>query len=616
MNLFTVSCGLSQSIKNVIPDALRSMRDVFPNLDINTYYSSGDRAYIAGIHTANNLIKPRCYVHKSDAETLLFDGVSVDTSGKFQAFDAIQLARHWAILPDVLEGQFCVARVSSNPDSVEVMVDALGMYQLYYINLPDGVLLSNSVELINRISNDYSLDIIGATYFLGLGWAAGDRTLRDGVRVIQPGEIWSWQTGSSEPQRSTYFHLGDYSSSQKQNFGATQTKRLAQELSSVVRGLSDYEAVVECPITAGRDSRLLTALMTHNSIRANYFSSGPLSSPDVIVGSRIASVLDLPHHVGDSATLGGDTILPQWDAASKRLLSQTDGMVTLAHVGNALHPEQIDRLNIELYGAAGEIARPHFLQYILPYYLFNHPPAYFNDNIIQSVITPREGLLHADVGERTRQYVRDFTQGALEMGFSTKELEAVFYTTERARRWAGINMRTITSYTDVFVPLATRPYVKAALSVPAYQRYSERIPKELIHYLAPELDAILFEQPWNSQNYSSLVMEHLLSRSRRSIPVRAVRKLYRIATNTKHKPKHHSDTRADLRSQLIEARLNDFRSLCLDQTDTPLWELVNRKKLECLLSASTDARERHRNLGVLYDIFTLFQYTSVEFRSL
>jgi hypothetical protein len=145
--------------------------------------------------------------------------------------------------------------------------------------------------------------------------------------------------------------------------------------------------------------------------------------------------------------------------------------------------------------------------------------------------------------------------------------------------------------------------------VPAYQRYSERIPKELLDYLAPELDRIPFEIPWHPQTVYSLTVEHLLTRSSRSIPVRAVRKLYRIATGTKYKS-NFTDTKADQRTRLVEARLDDFRSLCLDQTDSMLWELINRKKLDSLLSASTDARERRRHLNLLYDIFTLFQYSS------
>ena len=130
MNLFVVAWELSQNVKERIPGALSSMCPVFPYLDFDTFYSAGDRAFVAGIHSANDVIKPRCYVHQTSKETLLFDGVPIDASGEIQALDAKQLARHWPALPDVLEGQFCIARVGSNPDSIEVMVDALGMYQL------------------------------------------------------------------------------------------------------------------------------------------------------------------------------------------------------------------------------------------------------------------------------------------------------------------------------------------------------------------------------------------------------------------------------------------------------------------------------------------------------
>jgi asparagine synthase (glutamine-hydrolysing) len=614
MNLFVVAWELSQNVKERIPGALRSMCPVFPYLDFDTFYSAGDRAFVAGIHSANDVIKPRCYVHQTSKETLLFDGVPIDASGELQAFDAKQLARHWPALPDVLEGQFCVARMGSNPDSIEVMVDALGMYQLYYSKTQNGVLLSNSVELINRINGDYGLDILGATYFLGLGWVTGEHTLREGVRVIPPGEIWRWEKGCLEPQRKTYFQLGDYSRIPQKDFAACEARDLAEELSCICRGLSAYQGVVECPITAGRDSRLLTALLTHNSVNAEYFSTGPVSSPDVMVGSNIAGALNLPHRAGDKEILGDDGILSQWDAASQRLLRQTDGMVTLAHIGNALgHPKKIEHINIHLYGVAGEIARPFFLKNNRPYYLFEHRPAYFTANMTNSLIKPRQDLLHADVVQSASDYVRDFTRDATEMGFATKDLDALFYTRERARRWGGANFRQVSSFLDVFSPLATRPYVKAAFSVPAYQRYSERIPKELLHYLVPELDDIPFEIPWHPQSVYSLAMEHLVTRSSRSIPVRAVRKLYRIATSTKYKSKF-TNTKADQRARLLEARLDDFRSLCLDQAGSVLWDLVDRKKLDGLLSTSTDAQQRRRHLNVLYDIFTLFQYSSPEFQ--
>jgi asparagine synthase (glutamine-hydrolysing) len=612
MNLFVFGFGMSHDLKKRIPDALHSMCDVFPYLDFDTFYDSGDSAYVAGIHSDSGVIKPRCYVHQSGNETILFDGVPIDTSGKFQASDAKQLARHWSTLPDILEGQFCVAHMRSNPDSIEVMVDALGMYQLYYSKTQNGVFLSNSVELINRINVNYGLDVLGAAYLLGLGWVTGDRTLREGVRVIPPGEIWRWEKGCLEPKRKTYFQLSDYSRAPKKDFSAYEARDLAEELSCICRGLSVYQGVVKCPITAGRDSRVLTALLTHNSLIAEYFSSGPVSSPDVMVGSNIAKALNLHHRAGDKEILGDDAILSQWGTASQRLLRQTDGMVTLAYIGNAMgHPKQIEHINVHLYGVAGEIARPFFLKNNIPYYLFEHRPAYFTEYIINSLITPNKEMLRADVVQSASNYVRDFTRDATDMGFAAKDLDAVFYTRERARRWGGGNFRQVSSCVDVFSPLATRPYVKAAFGVPAWQRYSERIPKELLHYLVPELDEIPFEIPWHSQTAYGLAREHLLWRAGRSIPVRAIQKLYRVATGTKYKSKF-TNTKANQHARLLEARLDDFRSLCLDQSNSLLWDLVDRKKLENILSASTDAQQRRRRLNVLYDIFTLFQYSSLD----
>jgi asparagine synthase (glutamine-hydrolysing) len=485
------------------------------------------------------------------------------------------------------------------------------MYQLYYMLTPTGMLLSNSIELINRVTGNFSLDTLGASYFLGMGWSAGDRTLRDGVRVLRPGYVWRWQADRSDFLRKPYFALGDYSRLAKRDFGASETQFLAEELSRICRGLEEYDVNIECPITAGRDSRLLTALMAHNSILAHHFSSGPADSPDVLVGSAVANALKVEHKAGDTDEQGIDTILDHWQVASERLLRQTDGMVTLAAIGNAMHPQYIDRLNIELYGAAGEIARPYFFKGDPLYYLLNYRPESFTEYLIQKLIGPREWLLREGVRERAREFVKRFTQKAIDSGFSTRDLDAVFYTQERTRRWAGICMRTITSYTDVFVPLATRPYVKAALSIPAYQRYSERVPKALIHFLAPELDSIPLQMPWHAQSRSGILTDYFLSRSRRTLPARAFRKIVRVASGAKPAPVR-AGARDLQRSMILESKLDHFRSFCLDQKSSDVWQLVNRDRLEDIMSPSKDAQDRRRHMDVLYDVFTLFQYTSMQ----
>ncbi len=116
------------------------------------------------------------------------------------------------------------------------------------------------------------------------------------------------------------------------------------------------------------------------------------------------------------------------------------------------------------------------------------------------------------------------------MGFATKDLNTVFYLRDRLRRWGGSNFRQISAFIDVFAPLATRPYARAAFGVPAYQRYCERIPKELLARLVPELGDVPFEMPWHPQTVSGLIFEHFVDRANRSLPIRAARKLHRMVT--------------------------------------------------------------------------------------
>jgi len=43
-----------------------------------------------------------------------------------------------------------------------------------------------------------------------------------------------------------------------------------------------------------------------------------------------------------------------------------------------------------------------------------------------------------------------------------------------------------------------------------------------------------------------------------------------------------------------------------------LWNLVDRSEFELMTSADIEPSERYRNIGVLLDITTLFQYASYD----
>jgi hypothetical protein len=73
------------------------------------------------------LLPPRRHVWSSGNQIIFYDGCVIDRIGSFPANDAQMLCTNWKRLPDVLEGQFVVVRVTDNSPCMEVMTDPLGM---------------------------------------------------------------------------------------------------------------------------------------------------------------------------------------------------------------------------------------------------------------------------------------------------------------------------------------------------------------------------------------------------------------------------------------------------------------------------------------------------------
>src|SRR5262249_5435334 len=146
------------------------------------------------------------------------------------------------------------ARASES--SVEVITDPVGMEQVYYARLEGGWLIANSVTFLLRIIGGQPIDTRAASFFLCQSWVAEDRTLREAIRVIPAGQHWTWRHGDKVPDTREYFGIRDLSEHRRVELGDLRSALTAQ-----VQALSKSSGMLECPITAGKDSRLLTALV-------------------------------------------------------------------------------------------------------------------------------------------------------------------------------------------------------------------------------------------------------------------------------------------------------------------------------------------------------------------
>lgn len=600
MNLFVFGWNVPRELRPVALDKLSGMIDVYPQLDPNTIWSfSNEKILAASMHTKEEASFPRRYVYHSENEDVFYDGCLIDSENKFDAMDATDLCFHWDRLRETLEGQFLIVRVDKNLQTIELLNDFLGMGHAYYYHKDRVWLVGNSVELIREIIKATSLDPLGISLFLTMGWVGSDRTLRSDIRLVPGGAHWRWRNDSDGPIREQYYSPHNLSAlTQKGRFTPLSSIVLSETLTKMCDTLARNFGELECPITGGRDSRVLVSLLIRGGIKAQYYTDGSPHSSEVQVGKQISEVFDLPYGVNEKNV---EDLKNQWENISRRIVKQNDGMISLWQVVDILHqPEEVESLCVRLWGIGGEIARGYYSNLLL--FIRKRDRKTVMSLLIAHVLKDYRGIIRKEAIQLSKDYLFAFAENVIQHGFSPIDIPDVFYAYERVRRWAGDNARKVRPVVDLFSPFSTRPFVESAFSLPPLHRCSEPIHYRLV-LLVPKLHKIPFEkEPWRCQIAGINLLEHLWRKIfEKLISQRGM--LHGRSRKIKYVP-------AFDQYDLLEGMYLRMRERCLDQSSSMLWSFIDRSKFEKIMLPTTVPEKRREYAPALYQISTLFYYSS------
>ena len=584
MQLYCLAIDVPGETKLQVVEALSAMVRIFPQLDPETLWSRDFATHFAaGMHSPRAALGRRRYVYDARDHVTFFEGTLVDPRQRFSGNDAADVDRAWEDILPAAEGQYVAIRASA--DSVDLITDPVGMEQVYFTRHAGGWLIANSVTLLLGVVGDRSIDWDAASFFLCQSWVGEDRTLREGVRVIPGGQRWTWRRGEAEPVRKQYFGLRLLADDRH----AVDIDALAATLIAQVSALGKGWGRLECPITAGKDSRLLVALVLKAGADALYFSAGAPTTLDVMAGRAIAERLQLPHEVRPYT--GGD-LAAEWDATSRTLLEQADGMVSLWYLDNVLdQPPRVLDLTMQLWGIGGEIARGYW----------NHPKVILRAQAPLSYLEAKIATTHGGLVGRTAHTaavaaVRRFASEAHANGFRPSEWPDVFEAAQSVPRGDGARGRNSRSTGDYFSPYCTRPWLLAAFALTPAERMTEPFHRELLRRLQPDLYSPPLATPWRPRhpvvNLVSMIAMSASWRIRR-----------RLRPRPMPGPVHHHS--------MLELKLAELRNRCLDRGGSRLWDLVSRDRFEELTAPGSSARSRSRYVQGLYNAITLFEYEAL-----
>lgn len=590
MHLWAAAVGDRRTHRSTLTTALQEAAEPFQLLEPAPSWVLDRSPHLVavGVHTTAEAAAPRKYVHADERATTFFSGLPVDPTGSVQAHRAARLADSWEDLPDRLEGRFCLVRIPAAGDRLDLLLDPLGLEQVFVADVDGTTLVANNLRLLERAAGLSGLDPLGLSLLLTIGWAAGDRTLRAGVRVLPGGRRTSFGTDHRREPSSVHFPTADLATHQSRRLRPEVARRLADDLVAGARALGRGFERLDCPLTGGLDSRLVAAVALAAGGETGFYTIGTEDSSDVVTARALTEALGLAHRV---VLASDDAVVGTWRDSVRRHLAATDGLVSLKDRGTGPVPTR--HLGVHLHGFGGEIARSF---YAGPKQVIELRRPRAVDALTDGWVSTHGGIVSPVARERARDHVRTWVRDWRERGVREQDLPDLFYAFARMPRVAGANLRRRQDRADEVPLLCSRAFVETAFSLRALSRCCEPLHHELTRLLSPQLHALPLSRPqqWRPQSPTVLLAQTAVRRARR-----------RVGRSPGPAP---TGTLGLSKDRWVEACLDDIRTVCLDVTDPVFVEAVDRSTLERLLAPSTPAAHRRPHWRAILALTTAAEY--------
>jgi hypothetical protein len=366
---------------------------------------------------------------------------------------------------------------------------------VYLAEIPDAVVLSDRAYWVAAVTGrlgDHDPAMVGA--FLSLGYPVGAATPFRGVRAVG-GDRRLRVTGG----RLVISRIHDEVVDDRREGTDQAVAQVATALVDAVRPLGEAAAPVELSLTGGKDSRLIAAALAAAEVPFHARTHGFAHHPDVVIAGLIADRLGVEHTITEPRPPG----TPDEADVLGRLRSAvlvSDGMLSaFENVGFGVRPAPEDPQRadepMQAGGHGGELLRGGYAQaaWRTPAPLGAARAA----ELFRRMTTRRLSLLRpAPAGA----YLTSLAPSAAAV--ARRPLPALddFYLVNRAGRWSAAARQAYLLRSTLVQPLFADRVVRAARAVPLRHRMSDRLHRDVLALLGPELAGLpLAGTPWHGE---------------------------------------------------------------------------------------------------------------------
>jgi hypothetical protein len=390
----------------------------------------------------------------------------------------------------------------ADAEAVHALTGVARVDPVYLTEVPGAVLVCDRASWAAAVAGrlgDHDPVMVGA--FLSMGYPVGAATAFRGVRAVARDRSLTVSGG-----RLVVTSARDRDANRREGPGqagilasAGPSAPVAAALVEAVTPLRDAGVLVELSLTGGKDSRLIAAALTAAKVPFRARTHGFASHPDVIVAAMIAERLGVEHVVTEPRPPGtGQGPGPGADVI-RRLRSAalvSDGM--LSAFENVGQPDpQPAAEPVQVGGHGGELLRGGYA----PAAWRGRRPARARSEarapeLFRRLTTRRLGLLRPAA---TREYLASLAPYIASLPRGPLRTLDDFYLVNRAGRWSATARQGYLMRSPLVQPFFSDRVVRAARAVPLWDRVTDRLHREVLAALCPDLlDLPLAGSGWKS----------------------------------------------------------------------------------------------------------------------
>ena len=584
MNLFAIGWSTSRAADPAPAGAI--LADLVTGMPFFTagarqdWRSADGRVAVAAIAHASADGDPGTgYLHLEDRRMALFSGrpiawtsdASADGRGPAEASFYLRPAREWS---DALDGRCVVARYDADAQELEVYVDPLGAYPVYRAGVPDGFWISNSAQLLSRLTGRRELEPGVVASLVGCGWSLGGHPIWRGVERLPRGIVRRVRpSGADDRELAPVAELVALFGR-----GSSPTETAATLVASI-RAAADWpgrESIVT--VTGGRDSRLVLAGAVGAGIdfvaetTALPHHPGFPETVDVQIARRLCALAGCEHRI-NLPFVGVDF---GYRESMAQLVNASAGTVPLGDIGAlAAHAS----LRIRHTGHAGELGRvPSIFAAgdgeapIMAAAAAERLTAALLPSLPRPITT-------AAGNEVITAYMREWTEGHAGLGLSGTDLSNLFYLLERLPNWNAPNQGIYEFTGDSAAPLWGMRMLRHQFGMSSADRRASLITPRVLEALDSPLGPVPYEAELQRRTFTGKVVKEL--RRRAGARLAAIRGRSGALAGAETMAEEMSHVR-----ELVAGR----------RRDDPIWDVADRDRVVRLISRHpADLPTRNRN---------------------